>query len=167
MLTHERLLRLLSYDPDIGVFTNRVNRPRAYAGNHAGSPSGHGYRKISIDGQRYYEHHLAWFYTYGRWPVEIDHRDGNGENNALSNLRECDRTENCFNAVRSTGESGLKGAYLDRRSLQWYSKIQVGCQVIWLGAFNTPEEAHLAFMKAVEHHHGEFALHKRNPTMEP
>ena len=162
MITQERLKELFNYDPETGYFTNQISRGRACGGYRAGSPSGHGYRKIRIDYEGYYEHHLAWFYVYGEWPEELDHRDGNGSNNAISNLRCATRTQNNFNAERATGMSGLKGAYLDSRSLQWYSKIQLGGYQKHLGMFNTPEEAHKAFMDAVERHHGEFAFHTRN-----
>lgn len=159
----DRLIELFDYNPETGWFTNRCSRGRAKGGERAGSTSGHGYRKICVDYQKFYEHHLAWYYVYGYWPDEIDHEDGNGSFNAIANLRECTRSQNNFNSERPTGSSGLRGAYLDHRNLQWYSKIQVGCQVIWLGTYDSPEEAHEAFMEAVDRYHGEFALHNRNP----
>jgi hypothetical protein len=162
MITQARLQALFDYDLETGWFTNRFWRSyRSPPGERAGSPTGHGYRKISIDGQRYYEHHLAWLYVHGEWVDEIDHWDGDGERNAIQNLRPCNRTQNNFNAERSTGQSGLRGAYFDRRVQRWYSKIQVGGLVKWLGAFNTAEEAHIAFMSAVELHHGDFDFRNR------
>lgn len=160
MITQERLKELFEYDPATGWFTNRFSRGRACAGCRAGSDAGHGYRKIVIDYIRYYEHHLAWFYITGEWPDEIDHKDRVRDNNAFDNLRLATRTQNNFNAERETGMSGLRGAYLDSRTMKWFSKIQVGGQIEWLGTFATPEEAHLAFMCAVERRHGEFAFHK-------
>src|SRR5882762_9001487 len=118
MLTQERLKELFDYDPITGWFTNRFSRGRACTGDRAGSESGHGYRKICIDYVKYYEHHLAWFYTHGHWPSEIDHEDGKGNNNAIDNLREATRTQNNWNAERPTGSSGLRGAYLDKRTMR-------------------------------------------------
>ena len=161
-----RVTELFKYDPTTGWFTNRRSRGRAKEGERAGSPTGHGYRRIIIDYGKFYEHHLAWLYVHGYWPDELDHQDGDRSNNAIDNLRECSRSQNCFNSDRPTGSSGLKGAYLDTRTFQWYSKIQIGCQVIWLGRFRTAEEAHEAFMDAVETYHGEFALHNRTQTLE-
>lgn len=156
----ERLRELFRYDPETGWFIRRVNKGSFRAGTRAGSPSGHGYRKIGFEGIRIYEHQAAWLYIYDEWPPEVDHRDGNKSNNALANLRIATRTQNNFNSKREPGQSGLRGAYLDTRSLRWFSKIQIGWQVKYLGAFDSAEEAHLAFMKAVELHHGEFAFHK-------
>lgn len=166
MLTYERLVELFNYDPETGFFTNRFSRGRAGAGQRAGAETGHGYRRIIIDYQKFYEHHLAWYYIYGEWPDEIDHKDRNRSHNAIGNLRLATRTQNCFNSERPTGESGLRGAYLDKRNLRWYSHIQVGGQVEHLGMFDTAEEAHEAFMVAVERHHGEFALHSSIPNQE-
>lgn len=158
MLTIERLKELFTYNPETGVFRNRTSRGRADIGGIAGSPAGHGYRKITIDYAKYYEHHLAWYYVYGEWPDEIDHKDRVRDNNAISNLRKTTRTGNCCNTERTTGSSGLRGAYLDKRTMQWYSKIQIGCQVVYLGAFDSAIEANAAYIEAVKLHHGEFAL---------
>lgn len=164
---HDRLIELFIYLPDTGWFVNRVSRGRAREGERAGSLVGHGYRRIVIDYAKYYEHHLAWLYVYGEWPDELDHKDGDGCNNAIANLRECDRSLNNFNIPSLTGRSGLRGAYLDIRSLQWFSKIQVRGQTIWLGTFASPEEAHAAYLEAAERFAGEFAFHNREPQLQP
>lgn len=160
MLDYDRMVEFLELYED-GTFTNRHSRGRAKIGERAGFTDVHGYHRITIDGVKYYEHHLVWFWIHGEWPDELDHKDGNRTNNHPDNLRLCDRSQNCFNAKRETGESGLKGAYLDKRTLQWYSHIQIGGQVIHLGMFATAMEAHLVYMAAVERYHGEFAFHNR------
>ena len=158
MIEQDLLKELFDYDPETGWFTNRYSRGRAKAGEIAGAYTGHGYWRIIINYKKYYVHHLAWLYVYGEWPDEIDHIDGDRGNNAISNLRLATRSQNCFNrSKRYVGESGLRGAYLDKRTMQWYSKIQVGSQQVFLGTFNSSEEAHKAFMIAVEQYHGEFA----------
>jgi hypothetical protein len=162
MITQERLKELFNYDPVTGWFTNRFSRGRARVGKRAGTYNFGLYRRIVIDYEKHYEHHLAWFYVYGEYPKEIDHIDGDPSNNRISNLRPCDRSQNNFNSLRPTGESGLRGAYLDKRSLTWYSHIQLGGQVKHLGTFPSARAAHEAFMQAVELHHGEFAYHNRN-----
>lgn len=161
MLEQDLLLEMFDYDMDNGWFTNRYSRGRAFVGARAGSTSGHGYRKITIGYNKYYEHHLAWLYVHGVWPDEIDHINGDRCDNRIANLRVCSRSENNFNRQDGTGISGLKGAYLDPRNSQWFSKIQVGGQHKFLGNFNSPEEAHEAYLKAAEEFAGEFAYHKR------
>lgn len=156
---------MIDYDRLVEVFTlnwagwlcNRFSRGRAKAGERAGYIDVHGYRRVVIDYKKYYEHHLVWFYVHGEWPDEIDHIDGDRANNAPANLRLCNRSlNNCNRSQRPTGESGLRGAYLDKRSLKWYSHIQFGGQVKHLGTFGSAKEANQAFEVAAEQLHGDF-----------
>jgi hypothetical protein len=166
------VLELFNYDPDTGFFTNRASRGRAKAGARAGAETGHGYRRIVIDYVKYYEHHLAWLIVHGDLPEgEMDHADGNRSNNAIGNLRLATRTQNnANNGCCATGVSGLRGVYRDlRRPHKWFSKIQVGGQQIYLGEYDSPEEARAAYLQAAYEHFGEFAHHRRGrnyPTME-
>ena len=165
MITQERLKELFIYNPATGWFINRITRGPSQVGCRAGSSSGHGYRRLTIDGERIYEHHAAWLYMYGTCGGELDHKDGNRANNPISNLRVVTRTQNNFNSEREAGASGLRGAYLDSRSLKWFSKIQIGGKVKWLGYFDSAQEAHLAFMAEAEKQHGEHAFHNRPETL--
>lgn len=165
MLDYDRLVELFDLYEN-GHFINRTSRGRAKEGERAGAATGHGYRRIIIDYVKYYEHHLVWFYVHGIWPDELDHKDGNRSNNAPTNLRLSTRSNNVANSDRPTGISGLKGAYLDQRTMKWFSKIQLGMQTIWLGTFDTAEEAAQAYAEAAERYHGEFAFHNRPPTLE-
>lgn len=169
MVTQARLKELFDYNPGTGWFTNRFSRGRAKVGERAGADSGHiqNYRRLCVDYERIYEHQAAWLYMYGEWLDEVDHEDRDGSNNAILNLRPCDRTQNRCNIKRqSLGLSGLRGAYLDKRSLQWYSHIQFGGRVIHLGMFETAEEAHEAFEAAAMQLHGEFYSPQLNPSEE-
>lgn len=154
-LTYERLIEVFGLDW-AGWFYNRFSRGRAKGGERAGYQDVHGYRRICLDGVKYYEHHLVWFYVHGEWPDELDHIDGNRANNAPENLRLCTRTQNNCNSQQATGRSGLRGAYLDSRSHKWFSKIQFGDVVTYLGSFDTAEEAHEAFEAAAKQLHGKF-----------
>lgn len=166
MLDYAELVDLFTLDYD-GWFYNRYSRGRAKIDERAGSPTGHGYRRIIINYKKYYEHHLVWFYVNGEWPPgEIDHIDGDRGNNAPANLRLCNRTQNNWNSQRQTGKSGLRGAYLDKRTQRWYSHIQLGGYVKHLGMFDTAMEAHLAFEAAAEQYHGEFYFPPPNPAEE-
>ncbi len=164
MITQARLKELFFYNPCTGWFTNRSSRGRAKIGERAGSETGHiqGYRRLTVDYERIYEHQAAWLYVYGEWLEEIDHEDNHGGHNSIWNLRPCDRSLNMCNTQRPTGQSGLRGAYLDERSLKWYSKIQFGGQQKYLGSFDTPEEAHEAFEEAAKQLHREFYFPQPN-----
>lgn len=97
-LTHDRLKRLLAYNPETGEFTWNENRNRsAMKGDAAGAKGSTGYIAIFINGKYYAAHNLAWFYVHGYWPIEIDHIDRIKTNNKIENLRECTRVENMRN----------------------------------------------------------------------
>jgi hypothetical protein len=159
----ERLRELFHYDPETGWFTYKVHRSPKRIGTRAGSPSGHGYRKIGFDYIRIYEHQAAWLYVYDEWPPEVDHRNGDRSYNALGNLRIVSHSQNNAGKPSTVGISGARGVYLNRRTMRWFAKIQVQGHAKQIGTFNTIEEAHEAYLKAAELHFGEFAHHNRIP----
>lgn len=167
MLSHERLLEMLCYDPETGVFRWRVTRARtAHAGDRAGcqeKPWIKGrttpWRCIHISGKTYQESRLAWLYMTGAWPErQIDHRDGNRLNNSWSNLREATPVQNSANRrKRSDNTTGFKGVVRRGRRFRAYAKID-GIRK-YLGTFLTAEEAAQCYKLAVSRIHGEFAHH--------
>jgi len=90
--------------------------------------------------------------------LQIDHIDMNGLNNRRGNLRVATRSQNkCNMAARADNSSGLKGAHRHVCSGRWTSKIGIRGRQIYLGCFDTPEEAHEAYCNAVSEYHKEFA----------
>lgn len=161
-ITAVRLRELLHYDPETGIFTWRVNRGRmAKAGFVAGTTSLQGYRTLRIDASQYKANCLAWLYMMGKWPnADVDHRDGDRLNDKWGNLRLATRSQNAANRkTHSNNNSGFKGAHFrkDRRTRRWAASICVNYNQIHLGFFDTPEEAHAAYVIAAQKHFGEFA----------
>lgn len=161
MLTLERLKELLIYDLEDGSFINRRNRGHVLAGAPAGALCLQGYIQIQIDGCIYKAHRLAWFYIYGDWPSEIDHINGDRQDNRLCNLREVSRSQNNANAERPVGIAGLRGVTWFARDRKWKAQIKVSGQSVHLGYYDTIEQAHAAFLNAADNIHGEYAYHNR------
>lgn len=157
-LTHERLLELLSYDPDTGVWRWRVNRqPRITAGDVAGGVSKRwGYRVIGIDGYLYRSARLAWYYVNKEWPLcEVDHEDLVRDHDWFDNLRLASSSQNNANRrARRDNKSGLNGAYFING--KWRAYIRHG-RAIYLGTFGSAEEAHAAYVAKAKELFGEFA----------
>lgn len=88
----------------------------------------------------------------------VDHINGDSLDNRRSNLRLATQSENVQNSRISTrNTSGYKGASWDKNRQKWYCRITVNKQVIYLGRFDTAEEAHVAYCEAAKKYHCEFA----------
>lgn len=159
--TLDRIKQELRYDSDTGY----LYRLRPVKGHTFGTPTGslgktkHGktYVGVMLDYKRYLAHRLIWVLVYGRWPadgMEIDHIDGDGSNNKLSNLREVPHVDNQKNQRRmSTNTSGCTGVSWRKERQRWSAKMYKGKSTIYLGLFKTFEEA-VAARKAAEIRYG-------------
>lgn len=156
LLSRNDLMELLDYDPTTGIFVWKVRTSdRIRIGNVAGSFRS-GYRIIRIKGSIYHAHRIAWLFVHGTWPShDIDHINLVRDDNRISNLREATRSENLRNvAIRDINKSGLKGVSSNKR--QYMARICVHGKTFYLGTFDTPEEAHAAYVAASLEHHGEY-----------
>lgn len=160
MLTRDRVLEALAYEPQTGVFRWRISPGRRVRpGKVAGSLNAKGHRFIQLDGERHAAHRLAWLIVKGVWPTdEIDHRDLNKDNNSIGNLREATRPQNVANTpIRSDNSSGVKGVHFHCKRGKWCAVIGVNGRKIHVGDFDTLEAAAEARAKAANDLHKEFA----------
>ena len=151
MITQARLKELLAYNPDTGVFTWLVKSNRKIRiGDIAGHLDGKGYRRIKVEQKRYQAHRLAWLYMTGAWPVaQIDHRNGNKDDNRWDKLREATNAENQQNRViNRNNTSGLMGVCWNRKMGKWQAQIRGAGHRRFLGLFTDPEAAHAAYLAA-------------------
>jgi len=149
-LTQAKVLELFVYNPEIGVFTNRVDRRHSRAGCEAGNTGSKGYRRIKIDNREYATHRLAWLYVYGVWPTKsLDHVDRNPLNNRIANLREATFEENRQNLGKvASNTSGYIGVTYNKACRKWQASIGCAGKKFYLGLFALPEHAHAAYVAA-------------------
>lgn len=149
MVTRERVLELLTYEPDTGRFFWKARRG-VKAGTEAGTLTKKGYRAISIDGKKYYAHRLAWLVETGKWPVgRLDHVSRVRSSNRFLNLREATDAENQQNRSRgSNNTSGYMGVTWHKQHQKWRSQISAFGRYHHLGVFDTLEEAAEAYAAA-------------------
>jgi|688.fasta_scaffold958645_1 hypothetical protein len=168
-ISYKSLRECLTYDPDTGVFT-WLHRPlrhfidvRAqkitntlFAGRVAGTKK-EDHIQIKVLQSRYPAHVLAWFYSYGEWPqLNIDHINNIPTDNRLKNLRIATVQQNSYNSKRrKDNRTGYKG--VKKRGNKFTVRISINKCRVWLGTYNTPEEAHAAYCDAAREHFGEFA----------
>ena len=149
MLTLKRAREYLRYEPVEGKLFWKKDKGRARAGEEAGHIRQHStrstlkYRCVGVGGKKYFAHRLIWFLIFGIWPKkEMDHWDGDGLNNRLSNLREVTSQENHQNQRMSTrNASGVTGIYRDKRIQKWCARIEVARKDIYLGCFDSLQDA--------------------------
>jgi hypothetical protein len=127
-------------------------------GKIAGNVKPTGYRLIFFRGKSYKAHRLAWLYMTGNQPQgEIDHIDGNRDNNTWGNLREVTKSQNCFNrSNRVNSKSKYKGVYRHSGG-KYQATITVEGKRTHLGTFETEIEAAVKYNEAALIHHGEHA----------
>lgn len=152
----ERLRHAIAYDPVNGElrWKQTVNGRWAKAGELCGGLDAKGYRTLALDGRQYKAHRVAWAIHYGVWPEGlIDHIDHNRTNNAIGNLREATQAINSQNLVRAQARnrSGLLGVYPLHR--KWGARIMANGTRMYLGSFDSPADAHQAYLSAKRRYH--------------
>ena len=157
MLTHDRLLSILSYCKESGNFVWLIRNGRAHPGKIAGSVRKDGYVAILIDRKSYKAHRLAWFYVNGEWPNgRLDHEDNCQSNNRWGNLRPATHSQNManrkLNANSSTGHKGVS-----RHGGRYRAYVNKDGHRHYLGWFDTGEAAAAAAGAKALELHGAFA----------
>jgi hypothetical protein len=147
-----RLHEVLDYCKDTGLICWRINAgPRARAGSVAGTVIKGGYRKILIDRSPVLAHRIAWAMVNGVWPsADIDHINGQPDDNRIENLRDVSRSENLMNRHRARCDNicGVLGATWHKSTQRWRARITVNGKERHLGLFDSAEAAQKAYLWA-------------------
>jgi hypothetical protein len=78
--------------------------------------------------------------------LQVDHIDRIRNNNNINNLRIVTNSQNMFNI-------NAKGVYKHSQANGWFATICINYKKIYLGYFDTEEEAHAAYIEAKAKHH--------------
>lgn len=115
------------------------------------SKTSNGYVQGSIKGQKLYAHRVVFAMVHGRWPEhQIDHINGNKEDNRPENLQDVTHSQNAKNMPKcSKNTSGHIGVHWMKRSNKWGAQIKADQKVTWLGVFLSKEDA-IAARKSAE-----------------
>lgn len=151
MIDVETIKKYLKYNDD-GTLTRILNygsctRP---LNEKIGTYDKDGYLNTKIIGKTFKIHRLIWFMVRGEWPVgQIDHINGVKDDNRIENLRIVTNRQNCQNwKVHRNGS--LVGAQYHKASKKWRSRIYIDGVSVYLGLFETKEEAHRAYMNKLD-----------------
>lgn len=118
------------------------------------------YVGVMFNNREYYAHQIIFLLHHGYIPKVVDHIDGNGLNNVISNLRSCTQAQNCQNSkIRSDNKSGSKGVYWNSTRKKWIVDFIFNKKRKIIGQFDDLELADLVAQEARAKYHGKFARH--------
>lgn len=147
-----------SYDENTGILswkkcsTHNKSWNTRYAGKEAGkvfSTKHTSYIVVRLDGKTYFAHRLIWKMIHKVEPIFIDHQNGNGLDNRLSNLRNVSHSVNHQNVkLQNNNTSGVCGVHWMKDRNLWCARIKVNQRIIQIGKFKTLEDAIQARKKA-------------------
>lgn len=146
MLGYREALELFRYDYETGVlyWRWRVNNsvPKTLeAGTQRNSD---GYLYVKVHGRSYPVHRVVMLMCYGFCGegLEVDHINHIRNDNRLFNLRFVTRRENMRNqALSGKSTTGVTGVHFSKARKKYVAQIKVDQKIIFLGNYNTLEEA--------------------------
>lgn len=157
-LSFEEAKKRFQYDPETGELIRIFSRNTSYIGKMAGvvCPTT-GYMKISVNKINYRAHRIAWLLMTGKWPEhQIDHINGIKDDNRFCNLREATYSQNNANKKKTIKNvSGYKGVIAVNK--KWRALIVIDGKTIHIGYYETPEEAHAAYVAKAKELFGDYA----------
>lgn len=139
VMTYELANLLFYYDSESGKLYNRIRRRLAKANSEAGcivtTADGNTYRCVTYRNKRYLVHRIVWLLCKGKLPDnQIDHKDGNGLNNKLDNLRDVSNLINGMNQKKTArNTSGVMGVHWAKENNKWRVRISVNRKRVDLG----------------------------------
>jgi len=152
-ITQERVKELFTLKVD-GLYwkkskTGRHGEKAGYKGK---------YREIRIGNILYFEHRLIYLWHHGWIPNQLDHKDGNGINNSIDNLRPATQTQNMGNARKRERTSSIyKGVCFYKALRKWHAYININYKRTHLGYFENEMDAAKAYNRAAVDKFGEYA----------
>lgn len=158
MLTQTTVKERLLYNPDTGVFTNIKPIGGVKLHSTAGYLRKDGYCGIKILGKEYLVHRIAYLYMTGNFPTEqIDHINRIPSDNRWCNLRAVTQNENQINRpIQRNNSSGYKGVSYHKRDKIYQVSVGNNKKQLYLGSYESLEEAVKVRDDYCRLHHGEF-----------
>ncbi len=89
--------------------------------------------------------------------MQVDHIDGNRLNNQRRNLRVVTAQQNACNRGKPGRCGDLPKGVRQMKSGRFRVRVKANGKEYYFGTYDTPEEAHMAYRRGAEIHHGQYA----------
>jgi len=178
--SQEYLLECFRYEPETGllywrerplyhfngILKNQKRFNTKVANTLANARDGKNYISVPLMDRKYYKaHRIIWKMYYGVEPKYfIDHINGIPYDNRICNLQDIDNKENQIKSItyNRVSVSGYRG--VTTYNNKYYSNIRdLDGKIVYLGIFDTPEEAALVREIKVKEIYGEDYYNKYSP----
>jgi hypothetical protein len=128
--------------------------------NKVGWVNSQGYCQVEVFNKNFMLHRIIYEMHNGTIPTgfQIDHIDGNPLNNKIENLRICTQIENRQNSKLSKNNTTGYRGIVKTPNGKYQARLTVDGKKLYLGLFNTPEEAFNCVEQKRKELYGEFAI---------
>ena len=158
-ITTELVKELLNYDQDTGLFTWSSRDRRwfksegsfkswntRYAGSVAGNVwkgvRGYPTLRLTLFGEKWLAHRVAFLWMAEDLPDQVDHKNRNSLDNRWENLCASSQEENMKNrSMKSNNTSGVTGVCWDKSNSKWKVQVKLSGELKHLGYFTDLSEA--------------------------
>lgn len=132
-----------TYNPETGEVFNHNNKLTGYISQYGYIACGYteNYKEYKC-----LAHRFAWYYMTGKIADKIDHINGIRNDNRFINLRNVNTQKNGFNRK-------AKGYNWNKRAQKYKAVIGLNNKQIYLGYYDTEEEARQAYLEAKKKYH--------------
>lgn len=159
MITRELIAQYFEYKDGL-LYWKGVTHPnkQSLMDKPAGSIHKTGYRHITWMGKVHKAHRLIFMLHHGYLPPEVDHINGDRQDNRLENLRPATRSQNqCNRGALASNTSGYPGVTWHKHSKAWLVRVMKDGKSKIIGYFKDLELAGLVSAEARSLYHGAYA----------
>jgi len=145
------------------LFWKKSTGDKPIAGKEAGcSKTTDKYITVGLNKKQYAAHRIIFAMHHGYMPPQVDHINGDRQDNRIENLRASNNTLNSYNkGLSAQNTSGVKGVSWDKTKNKWHAQLNYNGKNRHMGYWKA-DEKHLAqefIQLAREMTHGIFANH--------